>query len=42
MLQAPINSGRYKNQAAFYNLAAYDLGTMKTQFVVAGGITYHF
>ncbi len=25
-----------------YNLAAYDLGTKKTQFVVAGDITYHF
>jgi hypothetical protein len=25
-----------------YDLAAYDLGTKKTQFVVAGDITYHF
>ena len=25
-----------------YNLAAYDLGTKKTQFVVAGDLTYHF
>ena len=25
-----------------YNLAAYDLGTKKTQFVVAGDFTYHF
>jgi hypothetical protein len=25
-----------------YNLAAYDLGTKKTQFVVAGDVTYHF
>ncbi len=25
-----------------YNMAAYDLGTKKTQFVVAGDITYHF
>ncbi len=25
-----------------YQLAAYDLGTKKTQFVVAGDITYHF
>jgi hypothetical protein len=25
-----------------YNLAAYDLGTKKTQFVVAGDMTYHF
>ena len=25
-----------------YDLAAYDLGTKKTQFVVAGDVTYHF
>jgi len=25
-----------------YQLAAYDLGTKKTQFVVAGDVTYHF
>ncbi len=25
-----------------YDLAAYDLGTKKTQFVIAGDITYHF
>jgi hypothetical protein len=25
-----------------YDLAAYDLGTKKSQFVVAGDITYHF
>ena len=25
-----------------YNLAAYDLGTKKTQFIVAGDLTYHF
>jgi Putative beta-barrel porin-2, OmpL-like. bbp2 len=25
-----------------YNLAAYDLGTKKTQFVIAGDLTYHF
>ena len=25
-----------------YNLPAYDLGTKKTQFVIAGDITYHF
>ena len=25
-----------------YNLAAYDLGTKKTQFIVAGDFTYHF
>ena len=25
-----------------YDLAAYDLGTKKTQFIVAGDITYHF
>jgi hypothetical protein len=25
-----------------YNLPAYDLGTKKTQFIVAGDITYHF
>jgi hypothetical protein len=25
-----------------YDLAAYDLGTKKTQFVVAGDLTYHF
>ncbi len=25
-----------------YNLPAYDLGTKKTQFVVAGDLTYHF
>lgn len=25
-----------------YNLPAYDLGTKKTQFVVAGDVTYHF
>lgn len=25
-----------------YNLAAYDLGTKKTQFVFAGDVTYHF
>ncbi len=25
-----------------YNRAAYDLGTKKTHFVVAGDFTYHF
>lgn len=25
-----------------YNLAAYDLGTKKTQFILAGDVTYHF
>jgi hypothetical protein len=25
-----------------YNVAAYDLGTKKTQFIVAGDVTYHF
>ena len=25
-----------------YNLAAYDLGSKKTQFIVAGDLTYHF
>ena len=25
-----------------YNMAAYDLGTKKTQFVIAGDLTYHF
>jgi hypothetical protein len=25
-----------------YDLAAYDLGTKKTQFIVAGDVTYHF
>jgi hypothetical protein len=25
-----------------YDLPAYDLGTKKTQFVVAGDVTYHF
>jgi hypothetical protein len=25
-----------------YDLAAYDLGTKKTQFIVAGDLTYHF
>lgn len=25
-----------------YNMAAYDLGTKKTQFIVAGDMTYHF
>ena len=25
-----------------YNLAAYDLGTKKSQFIVAGDLTYHF
>ncbi len=25
-----------------YNVAAYDLGTKKTQFIVAGDLTYHF
>lgn len=25
-----------------YNMAAYDLGTKKTQFIVAGDLTYHF